>query len=74
MIYCRRFAEVDAHIRNLGFVFIEQIDGTLLYRRGKEVFTIHAPNVTGGIPEMLVDDAFTRAGLSIPDGDLFWCD
>ncbi|MDB5510943.1 MAG: hypothetical protein JWR08_426 [Enterovirga sp.] len=75
MIYCVAFHDVDRHLQNLGFKFAEQVGSTLIYVRDEQTFTIHAPNQTGGIPEIIVDDTFANPRLLAPDvRSLFWCD
>lgn len=74
MIYCVRFADVEAHLEEFGYTFVEAGPLTRLYARGDDEFTIRLPNVNGDLPEIVVDDAFQQAGLTVPRWDVHWCD
>ena len=75
MIYCAKFDDVAAHLRDLGFREIGRSDDFVAFQRqdGSRL-TLHPPNVNDDLPEILVNDAFATAGLSVPSWAVFWCD
>jgi hypothetical protein len=74
MIYCVDFDEVERHLSRLGFRRAGRTERNSLFRRADDIVIIHAPNVDGHVPEILVNDAFDAAGLPCPAWHVFWCD
>lgn len=75
MIYCIRFAQLEAELARIGFVLVSRTEATLIYERADgRRFQTRAPNVSGAVPEAVANDAFDTAGLTPPAWDVFWCD
>lgn len=66
MIYHVRFADIAEVLSAVGFEEVGRTEATIIYRREDRRFIIHAPNVNGHLPEILMLDAFDAAGLSPP--------
>ena len=74
MIYCVAFRDVEAYLAALGYKPIDQTPNTVVFARGLDVLTVRKPNLRGGVPEILINDAFDAADIPPPKWDLFWCD
>lgn len=75
MIYCVEFDDVVAHLHDIGFREIGRSDDFVAFeRRDGSRLTLRPPNVDGDLPEILANDAFATAGLSVPNWTVFWCD
>ena len=74
MIPCVRFSEVDAFLQERGYRPVGETDVHILYERGKDVLTIHKPNVNGDVTEIEGQRACHSAGLDPPDFETHWCD
>lgn len=74
MVYCVRFADVDAYLRELGFKNQGATDAHLLYERADGLITIHKPNNHGDITEIEMQRACDAAGIDPPSLSAHWCD
>ena len=74
MIYCVRFADIEAYLHDLGFDIIGETDSHYLFRGSTDIMTIHRPNVHGDVTEIEMTRAFDAAEIAPPRIDPHYCD